>query len=221
MVNLSRRSLALGGKVGLVFAGLLSACGGDTTLPVSGAATVASTMSAPTKSPTTTATTTYVVPQAQNLPPGGISYSALDYVVIYIETGYCTPNDMSEGCQVAEISDQSVAGPLAPGAYRVVGYDLCSWVASGSSGCNRTIQEAPLVAQAFSIPAAAHTYLEEQSGTGQWGMGWQCNQWAVLIGNLPGDDQSKVQRSLSSAATILNGLRNADGSAPYQISEVF
>ncbi len=140
----------------------------------------------------------------------------------YIQTGYCTPNDNSEGCQVAETYDQSVAGPLAPGAYRVVGYDLCRWAATEKNDiCDKAIAESSLVAQAFPNSEAARMYLDMEAKTGTWGMEWQCDQWAVLIVGLPGGDESKVQRALQSTATILNGSRNSDGSAPYTISEVF
>ena len=155
----------------------------------------------------------------QKVPPGGISSSALDYVVHYIQLGHCTPEDNAEGCKVAETSDQSVAGPLAPGAYKAVGYDLCSWAAN--SICDKAIAESSLIAQEFPNSEAARMYLDNEAKTGHWGMQWQCDQWAVLIIGLPGGDESKVQRALRSAATILNGSRNSDGSAPYTISEVF
>lgn len=104
----------------------------------------------------------------------------------------------------------------------MVGYDLCSWAATEQNFiCDKQIAEASLVAQAFPTASAAHTYLEDQAQSGEWGMGWQCNQWAILIGDLPGDDASKAQKALSSASTILNGAPFDDGSAAYAISQVF
>ena len=201
----------------LVLVGLLlSACGNGATASVSATSAAPTTTSPSTTSASSTTTTPAKAP---NVPPGGISYAAFNYIVEYIQTGYCTPNDYSMSCEVAESPDQSIAGHLAPGAYRVVGYELCSWAATETNYlCDSSIGEAALVAQAFSTPAAAHEYLEQQSQTGEWGMGWQCNQWAMVVGSLPGGDQSKAQRAMSSAATILNGSSNSDGSAPYAIT---
>jgi hypothetical protein len=104
----------------------------------------------------------------------------------------------------------------------VVGYALCSWAMTEKNYvCDKAIAESSLVAQAFPSSEAARMYLDTEAKTGTWAMGWQCNQWAVLIVGLPGGDESKVQRSLSSAATILDGTRYTDGSAEYAISEVF
>jgi len=104
----------------------------------------------------------------------------------------------------------------------VVGYQLCSWKATEQNFiCDQQVADGSLVAQAFHTNAAAHAYLENQGQTGSWEMGWQCYQWAILIANLPGGDETKARESLTSAMSILSGPAFYDGSAPYAISQVF
>ena len=219
--------------IGLVTIGALAGCGGGPastpSITTSTAAPTTTTGAPPTTVtmtttavPSTTAAPTTTTKSAGSVPPGGVSAQALDFLVQYIDTGYCTPNDTSQGCQVATTSDQSVAGPLAPGAYRVVGYHLCPWSAASQDGaCIPSVDEGTLVAQAFPSSALAHSYLELQAQQGTGGTGWQFNQWAILISPLPQPDEGKLQEALSSAAQILNGQTDYQQTAPNPIGQAF
>jgi hypothetical protein len=139
--------------------------------------------------------------------------------------GYCTPNGQVGDCEVATNADGSAEAPLAPGAYRSVGYDLCSFASVEQQyTCGPNNMEGVLDAQAFSSPDAAHAYLQSQAGQ-QWVMGWQLNQWVLLVtsagGGLPPEEQAKIEKALTSAATINNGSPLSGTSALVDLRQVF
>jgi hypothetical protein len=125
---------------------------------------------------------------------------------------------------VAEDSDSSVAAPLAQGAYKSLGYVLCSAAETNAQDyCSKNDSEGVLDAQAFSSAAAAHAYLVSQQGQ-NWAMGWQLNQWAILIASsgpgMSSSDQDKIQKSLTSAGVIYNG-QPLDGGGIASLAQVF
>lgn len=192
-----------------------------TTQPPAPTSTVPPTTQPPAPTSTVPPTTTTV---PSGVPSGGVDASALDNIVGYIMAGYCTPNGVINQCEEGESSDASVAAPLAEGAYKSLGYDLCSAAQTNEQDyCGGNDSEGILDALAFSSPAAAHAYIVSKNGQ-SWVMGWQLNQWAILIKStgMPLADQDNIQKSLASAAAIYNGQPLDDGQgAPASLSQVF
>src|SRR5271156_765681 len=164
---------------GVILMGIgLAACGGGPSASPAAAHKSTTTIAQPTPTTVTTTPPTTVAPTTTTQPPpppttdpppstpaGGVDASALDFIVGYIMAGYCTPNGAINGCEVAEDSNSSVAAPLAGGAYKSLGYVLCSAAETNTQDyCSKNDSEGILDAQAFSSPAAAHAYLVSQQG---------------------------------------------------------
>ena len=229
------------GLVGLGVASSVTACGssGRTAQPAPTNAP-ATSMAVPTSTTPTAATlppptTTVPLPPSTTItsstspPPSSsadqIASEGLDWMVQYIMAGYCTPNGEIDGCEVATGSDSDVAAPLAPGANKTIGYDLCSAAVTNTNYyCGGNDSEAILDAQAFPSSAAANAYLQSQQGQ-QWETGWQFNNWAILIASsgtgLPGSELDKIEKSLASAATINNGQPYDGSGVTMDLSRIF
>jgi len=152
-----------------------------------------------------------------NLPVGGVPFAAAVFVLDYLDAGYCTPNGAVGGCAVE--TDLVGGSGNQGGAYRTAKYYLCP---PNSIDCAANDEFGTMSLAGFSSVAAANAFLEANSNDGGWAMGWQLNQWAIQISaDVPLTDLSRIERSLTSAAVIVNGQPYRGTSAPLELHEVY